>query len=40
MTLKGRNSADSIEEKVEAINHLHGNLTKYNKMLDGSQLYW
>ena len=39
MTLYGTYSADSIEEIVDPIKHIH-NLTKYEKMLAGKQPYW
>ena len=40
MTLYGTYSADSIEDIVDSINHLHKNLTNYEKMLGSSQPYW
>ena len=39
MTLYGTYSATSIEEIVNAINHVHKNITKYEKMLSGRQPY-
>ena len=40
MTLYGTYSADSIEEIIDAINHSHKNVTKFEKMLGGSLPYW
>ena len=39
MMLYGTYSADSIEERVDVLNHLHKNITKYEKILGGCQPY-
>ena len=40
MILFSTYSADSIKEITDAFNHLHRNLTRYEKMSGGRQSFW
>ena len=40
MTIYDTYSTDSFKEIVDAINHIHKNLAKYEKVLGGTQPYW